>query len=350
MDESSLRTLIDSLDSQQDASFHWLNVCAALVVIGVLAEIVFVIWAYWSERGDWQHGIGFLRPPRPPNFIKLILELIGVLLVSGGVAGEFFVDRKAGAVETQLRKANADLVLLLGKKAQDAATSAHNAVVDAGNAYTLAQEASDMAGVAQGKADTAMVSAARTGKLAEVAKDDAAKAQQYAIDVKGELEKDSTLLQAASAVSPSSSFDFLDLIDELRKLPPMTADILYRGDDADAKSFADLVYEALNDSGWKVPKPAPSITILRYEKLDLSGSGTIIFNNFASAPAPPLSIDDWRFGAARQTEIDKLESQGLSADNAKSLVILSLTIGADLKQRKGPGLLIVVSKVAPRVE
>jgi hypothetical protein len=131
MDESSLRALISSLNSQQDSFDRWLNACSALVVIGVVAEIVFVIWEYWEDRHDWQRGIGFVRPPKPPNFLKLVLELVGVLLVSGGVGGEFLVDVKAGALETRLRKANSDLVLLLGEEVRDASASAAQAKIDA---------------------------------------------------------------------------------------------------------------------------------------------------------------------------------------------------------------------------
>src|ERR1700676_3772498 len=102
MDEAALRAMIKSLESSRDSFDFWLNIFSALVAIGVVLEIVFVIREYKEELHDW--GRGFVHPPDRPSRKWFMIELFGVALVSIGVAGEFWVHVKAGALETQIRK------------------------------------------------------------------------------------------------------------------------------------------------------------------------------------------------------------------------------------------------------
>ena len=138
MDESTLKALINSLEASRGSLDFWLNLSSALVVVGVVLEIVFVIREYNEELHDWRRGI--IWPPGRPSRRWLVIELIGVLFVSLGVAGEFFIDVKAGALETQLRKANGDLVLLLEQKASDAESKAGDAEERAGKLEKEAAE------------------------------------------------------------------------------------------------------------------------------------------------------------------------------------------------------------------
>jgi hypothetical protein len=151
MDESALKALIDALQASRDSLDLWLNLSSALVVIGVMLEIVFVVREYREELQDWRRGI--VRPPGRPSRRWLVTELIGVALVSVGVAGEFFIDVKAGALETQIRKANEDLVLLLEQKANDAEASAEGAASAAATAKRSADEAQNRVGSVARQAD-----------------------------------------------------------------------------------------------------------------------------------------------------------------------------------------------------
>jgi hypothetical protein len=278
MDESSLRTLINSLDSQQDSLAHSLNICAAFVVIGVAAEIVFVIWEYRSQRNDWRRGTGFLHSPRPPNFIKLILELIGVLLVSGGVAGEFFVDRKAGVVETQLRKANADLVLLLGQKVQDAATSAHNASIDAGTAQTKANAVGEQAS----RLD----------------------------DMENKLNADVVSADLIMSADASGHFFLPSVFNSLSKFPGNVSVTWLLGTRPSSILFAQKLSIALQSMGWHISAP-PHV----FDRIPPGSSGgVIIYSKWWQSPdlpyptaahrdmgfTPDMSLLDESIGAAHK--------------------------------------------------
>ena len=115
MDESALKALISSLEASRGSLDFWLNASSLLVVIGVILEIVFVVREYGDDLRDWRRG--FVHPPERPSRRWLVMELMGVALVSLGVAGEFFIDVKAGALETQIREANDRRASLLSGEA-----------------------------------------------------------------------------------------------------------------------------------------------------------------------------------------------------------------------------------------
>jgi hypothetical protein len=171
MDELALRTLVTNLQASRSSDHWWLEVCTALVAVGVLFEVIFVIWEYVDELHDFRRGI--VHPPERPNIILFALGLFGAGLVAIGVAGEFRFEAKIESTETRIRKANDDLFLLLSKTG-DAATSAKTArneadaaVKSASDALTIANGArlesdavAKLAGKAEGKAE-------KVGKRAE---------------------------------------------------------------------------------------------------------------------------------------------------------------------------------------
>jgi hypothetical protein len=126
MDESALRAAIARLESTQSSLHWWLEFWTALVVLGVAVEVVFVVWEHKDDLDEFRAGV-----MQPPNIWLFVLALFGSGLVAGGVAGELFVGSKIGGVETQIRKANGDLNLLLSKEAGDAAQSAKEAQQEA---------------------------------------------------------------------------------------------------------------------------------------------------------------------------------------------------------------------------
>jgi len=126
MDESALKTLIESLEAHRVGLDKWLSFWTWLVVIGVVVEVIFIIRTYINERGDWRRGT--VHPPDRPSRLWLFLELAGVALVALGVAGELSVDAKIGVLETQIRGANDKRTLLLESESSDAKTSADGAL------------------------------------------------------------------------------------------------------------------------------------------------------------------------------------------------------------------------------
>jgi hypothetical protein len=128
MDEAALKSLVESLQAQKDALDIWLNIFSGMVAVGVIAEIIFVIRGYANDLHEWQRGIA--RPPDRPSRIWFVLEIFGVALVSIGVAGEFAVDVRAGSLETQVRKANSDLVLFLEKRVAEVSTRQSPRIID----------------------------------------------------------------------------------------------------------------------------------------------------------------------------------------------------------------------------
>jgi hypothetical protein len=160
MDETALKSLIVSLQTHRDALDFWLNIFSGMVAVGVIAEIAFVIREHAESMGAWRRGI--IRPPDRPSPLWFLLELLGVALVSIGVAGEFFVDVRAGSLETQIRRANGDLILFLEQKVNDAETSAHNAAGES-------QQAKDDAGDAHKEAGSVARQAAALGKEMQTA-------------------------------------------------------------------------------------------------------------------------------------------------------------------------------------
>jgi hypothetical protein len=171
MDESALRILIANLDVSRSSFHWWLEFFTALVVAGVVLEVVFVVWEYREDLHDFRRGI--VHPPNKPSVLLLVFGLFGASLVAIGVAGEFREEAKIEGVETQIRKANDELYILLSKEAGDAAVSAKTAHVEADAVKSIADEARADARDALVKAQAAQHSLAQ-------AEGDAAEAQAVA--------------------------------------------------------------------------------------------------------------------------------------------------------------------------
>jgi len=80
---------------------RWLNLWTALVVLGVALELL-VIWKeYRSDLRDFRRAT--IRSPERPSILKVLLELFGAGLVTIGVAGEFFITKNLGEIESHIR-------------------------------------------------------------------------------------------------------------------------------------------------------------------------------------------------------------------------------------------------------
>jgi hypothetical protein len=99
------------LESTSRSLELWLYLFVALVVIGVVLEVGFVLWEYRGALEEYQRGT--IRSPHKPSGWRLCFELLGAALVAIGVAGELGVDIKSGTVQTGLRTKNGELIQLL---------------------------------------------------------------------------------------------------------------------------------------------------------------------------------------------------------------------------------------------
>lgn len=257
MDESTLKTLISTLQSSRDSLNFWLNLCSFLVVVGVVAEILFVFRIYREEIRAWRRGI--VSPPDRPSRLWLIMELLGVLLVSIGVAGEFAVDVKAGSLDTQIREANSKLVLFLEQHINGIAESAKAAADSADRAKIAADEASIAS-------STAMTLATGARKEADSYKQDIAAAKQQAADAVSRLADaeqrlaDATQRELAADVEvnrlktprPLSNTDKL-----IRVLKPLsgTEYTLMTFADQESINLTKEIGNALNAAGWVRKEP-----------------------------------------------------------------------------------------------
>lgn len=151
MDESALKTLLDSLENSRSSLDSRLDIWTFLVVLGVIIEVVFVVWEYVEKLRDFKRGE--VHPPEKPSKVRFVLELIGAAFVAIGVAGELYVDAQIGTVETEIRSANDRRASLLSKEAGDAKNSALEAASAAFRANDEAGQAIAKSGEAEEKAD-----------------------------------------------------------------------------------------------------------------------------------------------------------------------------------------------------
>jgi len=124
-DESALRSSVASLNGCNSSLHWWLGFWTFLVVIGVVLEVVFVIWEYRDELRDFRRGI--IHTPERPQTVLFVVGLLGAGLVAAGVSGELWKESQIATVETCIREGNDALFLLLSKEAGDAKDSAKTA-------------------------------------------------------------------------------------------------------------------------------------------------------------------------------------------------------------------------------
>jgi hypothetical protein len=115
---SSLEKVISGLESSVDSLDFWLWASTAIVVIGVALELYFVINEYRSGRNAWLRAS--IRSPEKPNRWIFSFELLSIVLVVLGVAGELVVGIISADRNAELRNKNRLLVGFIDQKAADA--------------------------------------------------------------------------------------------------------------------------------------------------------------------------------------------------------------------------------------
>src|SRR5258708_17753580 len=112
MDLFTLERAINTLETSLDSLGGWLTFWTTLVVLGLIVE-------YADDLKE-------LLIKRPFNW-KLFRTIVGGLLITGGVAGELFVQFKESKLSTDLRSANHEVVALLNDHAAQAGKDAESA-------------------------------------------------------------------------------------------------------------------------------------------------------------------------------------------------------------------------------
>lgn len=158
MDESALKQIIDSQEAILRSLHSRLDMFTGMVVIGVVLEVLFVVWEYREEMKDFRRGI--IHTPEKPDKRLFILGLVGAGFVALGVAGELWVAVLADRAETKIRAANETRVALLlqeagsaKKSADDSAAAATRAKLDSATAIANSSRASAIAAGARTEAD-----------------------------------------------------------------------------------------------------------------------------------------------------------------------------------------------------
>jgi hypothetical protein len=108
--ESAISALERDITALENSSVPWeksLPRFTALVAVGVAMEF----WVIWRERRDdmeaW--GRGTLRLPERPSTIKYVIELVSLVLITGGIVGELWIGIKITSINGTLRTMNGEL-------------------------------------------------------------------------------------------------------------------------------------------------------------------------------------------------------------------------------------------------
>lgn len=154
MDELAITTLLGYFDESRSTLDSWLEFWTLLVVVGVVMEVVFVVWEYRQALHEFNRGI--VRPPDRPNAWFFVAELLGVALVAIGVAGEMYGGAQLSDLETKIRAANDLRAALLSKSAGDAKQAAQQARIAASVAKSQASAVKKLADKASASASNAL--------------------------------------------------------------------------------------------------------------------------------------------------------------------------------------------------
>jgi hypothetical protein len=115
-EESALKSKLNSLQVQWSSLDAWLNFWTVVVIVGVAVELAVILVEHWHSMQDF--GRGIVHPPEKPSRWILAFGLLGAGLVGIGVGGEFWMHKKAGGVETEMRNASEELVAIANRDAR----------------------------------------------------------------------------------------------------------------------------------------------------------------------------------------------------------------------------------------
>jgi hypothetical protein len=200
------------------------------------------------------------RPTREhaPALITFV-GLVGWILVSVGVAGEFWVDGKVNSDDDNIQSINIQLL-------RDAGSSAGAAAGAAKIAHDEADAAKTDAGIAKTDAGNAKTLASGARHEADSFENDIKSVKQNAADAESHLAE--ALKQAAAAQaelnrlkSPRLLASAIALSTILRQFAGTEYTFVLVSDDTDSVDLLKQIDSALQLAGWKRAKPTPTSVI-----------------------------------------------------------------------------------------
>jgi hypothetical protein len=108
--ESSISALETEIEALETKSIFWEHLVlwfTALVVIGVAMEFWVICRERRDDMGAWRRGV--IIPPERPSTAKFIIELVSLVLITGGIFGELGVGIKVTSINGVLRGKSAEL-------------------------------------------------------------------------------------------------------------------------------------------------------------------------------------------------------------------------------------------------
>jgi hypothetical protein len=242
---AALRNSITILNRQSDSLEPWLYFWVALVALGVVMEVWFVVWEHMEAREAFQRGT--IRSPESPSIRKLLVHLLAAGLVAIGVSGEFVIDLRAGSMQTGLRNKNGELNQLLGNASGAALKDAAGAIERAAVAESH---------LAQAKADAESARALAKGFEAQIAESTAgtkrAEAEVASANARAaEAERRTAELAELYASRSLNGAQATELAKQL-SIFSETAEVVVVSPTTEARSFSYGIEGIVLQANWKV--------------------------------------------------------------------------------------------------
>jgi len=125
MDESTLKSILTSLETSRSSLHSSLRFWEWMVVAGVVVELFVVAKEYWDDLREFRRGT--IHSPEKPSTLLLALGLLGAGLVAVGIAKELSIDSEIEGVETQIRGVNERLFGIVSQEADSASLASSSA-------------------------------------------------------------------------------------------------------------------------------------------------------------------------------------------------------------------------------
>lgn len=248
---STLERQINDFEGRSDWLESWLGFWITCVVLGLIIEVMEVIWHHFHEDGK-------------KTAWTLTRALLGPVLIAVGVAGELYVHFVGGHTNAQLRNANRQAVALLNKQAGDARAEAARASESAGEANERAGIANKEAAEANARAKQYEGEIAKANVGAAVARKESAEANERAKKYESTISEANARSAEAERRAAEASLELAKfkaprtLGAEQRKRLAEKA-IPYSGQkfsiavsgDPEAIRLAEVIEEVLTSAGWK---------------------------------------------------------------------------------------------------
>ena len=254
--ESAISALESEIKALENLSVPWehaLPWLTGIVAIGVAMEL----WVIWRERrddiDDWRDWVPFtFRRSHRPADAKFLVEVVSVLLITGGIVGELWAGVKINSINGALRTKGAELRsksnLLLAAVTQEA-----------GDAETSAKGAAKAASEATASADMLKKYLAQLATPREIVMSD----------------RDGDHEERAARFA------------EVKKYPGTVAVIQWIPE-FEPQMYTLHLAAALNDCGWKVELTTPQQSHIPYELMQ-EGVRVITLEESGVEPGDPAS-------------------------------------------------------------